>query len=62
MLIAMLDKVKQSTFLLPFFIGAAVCAIMGGFINLVLSFAVIVLSYKLIGYVCKGKTNQAACA
>lgn len=62
MLVAMLDRIKQSTFLLPFFIGAAVCAIMGGFINLVLSFAVIVLSYKLIRCVCKGQTNQASCA
>ena len=62
MLVAMLDRIKQSTFLLPFFIGAAVCAIMGGFINLVLSFAVIVLSYKLIGCVCKGQTKQASCA
>ena len=58
MLIAFLDKIKNSTFLLPFFIGAAVCSILGGFINLALCFAVIVLSFKLIGCICKGQSAE----
>ena len=53
MLFTLIDSAKKSTFLLPFFIGAAVCSIFGGFFNLVMTFAVVYLSIKLISIVYK---------
>lgn len=53
MLIVMLNHIKRSTFLTPFFIGALVCSLVGGFFHLVLLFAVVWLSLALLDRIFK---------
>lgn len=57
MLYIMIEHVKKSTFMFPFFLGAAVCALLGGFINLFLISLVLFLGFKLISMV-TGKPKQ----
>lgn len=47
MLTVMLNHIKQSTFLLPFFIGAMICAIVGGFWSLLLWTGFITIAYQV---------------
>lgn len=43
-----IEHIKNSSFLTPFFFGAAVCALVGGFINLFLISLCIFLGTKLM--------------
>ena len=48
MLYTIINHIKNSNFLTPFFLGALVCSLVGGFFHLVLIFSVIWLSTALI--------------